>query len=78
MVYDEVRSPSSPKGSMWHDGQYTDYGNWQHILNEKLECTGQLPDVLDVVEEAVQIFNVNDTDDKTNNTNNESDKENNS
>ena len=25
--------------------------NIEHILKEKLECTGQLPDVLDVVEE---------------------------
>ena len=42
--------------------------NIEHISKEKLECTGQLPDVLDVVEESAQIFNVNDTDNKTNNT----------
>ena len=49
----------------------------EHILKEKLEHTGQLPDVLDVVEEADQIFNVNDTDDETNDTNYESDNKNN-
>ena len=59
-----------------HNGD-NDY-NVEHISKEILECTGQLPDVLDVVEEAAQIFNVNDTDDETNNTNYESDEENNS
>ena len=49
----------------------------EHISKEKLECTGQLPDVLDVVEEVAQIFNVNDTDNETNDTNYESDDENN-
>ena len=44
--------------------------NIKHILKEKLECSGQLPDVMDVVEEAEQLFNTtnactNNTDDKT-------------
>ena len=30
-----------------------------HISKEKLECLGQLPDVLDVVEEGAHIFNSN-------------------
>ena len=59
-----------------HNGD-NDY-NIEHISKEKLECTGQVPDVLDVVEEAAQIFNINDTDNQTNDTNNESDEENNS
>ena len=59
-----------------HNGD-NDY-NIEHILKEKLECTGQLLDVLDVVEEADQIFNDNNTNDETNDTNNESDDENNS
>ena len=40
--------------------------NIEHILKEKLECTGQSPDVLDVVEDAVQIFHTNtNTNDET-------------
>ena len=37
-----------------------------------------LPDILDVVEEADQIFNFNNTDDETNDTSYESDDKNNS
>ena len=59
-----------------HNGD-NDY-NIEHISKEKLECTGQLLDVLDVVEEVDQIFNFNNTDDETNDTNYESDDENNS
>ena len=43
--------------------------------NEKLEHIGKLPDVMDVVEVAAQLFNTNDTDNETNNTNDESDDE---
>ena len=50
-----------------HNGD-NDY-NIEHILKDKLEHDGQLPDVLDVVEEADQIFDFNNTDDKTNDTN---------
>ena len=40
--------------------------NIEHILKQKLECTGQSPDVLDVVEDAVQIFHTNtNTNDET-------------
>ena len=35
--------------------------NIEHILKDKLECDGQLPDILDVVEEADQIFDFNNT-----------------
>ena len=58
-----------------HKGDH-DY-NIEHISKEKLECDGQLLDVLDVVEEVDEIFNFN-TDDETNNTNYESDNVNNS
>ena len=49
--------------------------NIEHISKEKLECNGQLPDILDVVEEADKIFNFNNTDDETNETNYESNDE---
>ena len=58
-----------------HDGD-NDY-NIEHVSMEKLACTGQLPDVLEEVEEVAQIFNVNDAEYETNNTNYENDKENN-
>ena len=59
-----------------HNGD-NDY-NIEHILMEKLEHNGQLLDILDVVEEANEIFNFNNTDDETNDTNYKSDNENNS
>ena len=46
--------------------------NIEHISKEKLECIGQLLDVLDVVEDVAQIFNANVS---TNNTNDETDDE---
>ena len=33
--------------------------NIDHISKEKLECIGQLPDVMDVVEDMTQLFNTN-------------------
>ena len=43
--------------------------NIEHVCKEKLECTRELPDVLDVVEDAAWIFhtntNTNDTNDET-------------
>ena len=49
-----------------HSGD-NDY-NVEHVSKEKLECTGQLPDVLDVVEDVEQILytntNTNDTNDE--------------
>ena len=48
------------------------------MSKEKLEHGGQLPDILDMVEEADEIFNFNNTDNETNNTNYGSDDENNS
>ena len=58
-----------------HNGD-NDY-NIDHIVNEKLEQIGKLPDVMDVVEDGDQIFNVNNTEDETEDeTNNESDDEN--
>ena len=33
--------------------------NIDHISKEKLECIGQLLDVMDVVEDVAQIFNMN-------------------
>ena len=59
-----------------HNGD-NDY-NIEHILKEKLECDGQFPDILDVVEEADEIFNFNNTDNETNDTNYERDNGNNS
>ena len=59
-----------------HNGD-NDY-NIEHILKEKLECDGQFPDILDVVEEADERFNFNNTDNETNDTNYESDNVNNS
>ena len=53
-----------------HNGD-NDY-NIKHISKEKLECIGQLPDVLDVVEDAAQIFLANAS---TNDTNDETDDE---
>ena len=51
--------------------------NIDHIMKEKLEQIWKLPDVIDVVEDADQIFNVNNTEDETEDeTNNESDDEN--
>ena len=44
-------------------------------MKEKLEQTGKLPDVLDVVEDAARLFNVNVTENKTKDTNDESDDE---
>ena len=49
----------------------SDY-NIEHILKEKLECIGQLLDVMGVVEGAAQIFDANAS---TNHTNNETDDE---
>ena len=47
-----------------HNGD-NDY-NIDHILKEKLECTGQLPDVMDVLEDVAQLFNTNgSTNDET-------------
>ena len=48
-----------------------DYNN-DHISKEKLECIRQLPDVMDMVEDAAQLFNPNastnnETDASTNN-----------
>ena len=47
--------------------QHNDY-NIDHISEEKFECIGQLSDVMDVVEDAAQIFNTyastNDTNDE--------------
>ena len=58
-----------------HNGD-NDY-NIDHIVNEKLEQIGKLSDVMDVVEDGDQIFNVNNTEDETEDeTNNESDDEN--
>ena len=51
-----------------HNGD-NDY-NIDHISKEKLECMGQLPDVMDVVEDVSQLFNTNSS---TNDTNNETD-----
>ena len=42
--------------------------DYKHISKDKLECTGQLPNVLNVVEDMAQIFHTNA---KTNNTNDE-------
>ena len=53
-----------------HNGD-NDY-NIKHISKEKLECTGQLLDVLDVVEDVAQIFLANAS---TNDTNDETDDE---
>ena len=40
--------------------------NIDHILKEKLECIGQLLDVMDVVDDAAQLFSTNgSTNDKT-------------
>ena len=36
-----------------------------HIMKDKLERNGKLPDVMDVAEEAAHLFDVNDTDDET-------------
>ena len=44
--------------------------NIKHLSKEKLECTGQLLDVLDVVEEAVTLYHFNTP---TNNPNDEMD-----
>ena len=49
----------------------------EHILKEKLEWAGQLPDVLDVVDEVDKMLHINDTDDDTYQTSNESDNESN-
>ena len=53
-----------------HNGD-NDY-NIEHISKEKMEHIGQLPDVLDVVEDATQIFHTNAS---TNDTNDETDDE---
>ena len=45
--------------------------NIEHLLKEKLEQMGQLPDVLDVVEEVVTLYHFNTP---TNNPNDEMDK----
>ena len=42
-----------------HNGD-NDY-NIDHISEEKLECIGQLPDVMDVVEDVAQLFNTNNS-----------------
>ena len=47
--------------------------NIDHIAKEKLEQIGKLPDVMDVVEDVAQLFNMNDTDYETNDMSNESD-----
>ena len=47
--------------------------NIEHISKEKLECNGQLLDVLDVVEEADKILNFINTDIEANDMNYESD-----
>ena len=47
-----------------HNGD-NDY-NIDHILKEKLRCTGQLPDVMDALEDVAQLFNTNgSTNDET-------------
>ena len=40
--------------------------NVDHIVKETLEQYRQLPDVMDVVEDADHVFTLNDTEDKTN------------
>ena len=35
--------------------------NIEHISKEKLECIGQLPDVMDVVEDVAQLFNTSNS-----------------
>ena len=35
--------------------------NIDHISKEKLECIGQLPDVMDVVEDMARLFNTNNS-----------------
>ena len=42
-----------------HNGD-NDY-NIEHISNEKLDCSGQLPDVIDVVNNTAQLFNTNNS-----------------
>ena len=51
--------------------------NIDHIMKEKLEQLGKLPDIMDVVEEVDCVFNSNDTEDETENeTKDDSDDEN--
>ena len=68
----DFRDPRDPT-------KYQDMHDWIHLdekcffltlekeqFTSRLECTGQLLDVLDVEEEAEQIFNANNTEDETN------------
>ena len=55
---------------IFHNGD-NDY-NIEHISKERLECIGQLLDVMDVVEDVAQLFNTNAS---TNDSNNETDDE---